>query len=41
MVELEDFTGCMIKNDLPKMNLNTYQPYLINKITKGFNKDVK
>ena len=41
MGELEDFVGCTINSDLTKTTLNISQPYLMNKITQGFNKSVK
>ena len=41
MGELEDFVECTIKSDLTKTTLKISQPHLINKITQGFNKDVK
>ena len=41
MSELEEFVGCMIKRDLAKTTLKTYQQDIITKITQGFNKDVK
>ena len=41
MGELEELLGCKIKRDLTKMIINIFQPYLMNKITQGFNKGVK
>ena len=41
MGKLEEFVGCTIKRDLIKMNLKVSQPDIINKMNKGFNKDVK
>ena len=41
MSELEDFVGFTINCDLTKTTLNIYQPDLINKMSQGFNKDVK
>ena len=41
MGELEDFVGCMIKHDHTNMTLIISQLVLINKITQGFNEDVK
>ena len=41
MIETEDFVGFTIKRDLTKMTLNISQPHLINKVTQGFNEDVK
>ena len=38
---IEDFLVCKIKRNLTKINLNIYQPYIITKMTQGFNKDVK
>ena len=37
MGELDDFIGYKIKRDLTKMTLNISQPYLIIKMTQGFN----
>ena len=41
MVEVEEFELCAIKRDLTNMTLNISQPYIIDKIIKGFNRDVK
>ena len=41
MGELKDFAKFTIKRDLTKMTLNISQPDLINKMTQGFNEDIK
>ena len=41
MVELVDFVGCTIKRELTKKTLNISQPDLMNKMTQGFNENVK
>ena len=41
MVGLVDFLGCTINCDFTNINLNIYKPYLINKMTQGFEKYVK
>ena len=41
MDELEDFSGCTIKCGCTKMTLEISQPYLVNNMNQGFNKDIK
>ena len=41
MGELDDFVGFTIMRDLTNTNLNNSQLHLINKMTQGFNKDMK
>ena len=41
MGELEDLLWCTIKHDLVKIIFNISQPDLINKMTQGFNEDLK
>ena len=40
MDEIETFVGCIIKRELTNMNLNIYQPYLINKMNQWLNEDL-
>ena len=41
MGEIENFIVCTIKRDLTKITLKISQQYLINRMTQGFNEDVK